>query len=261
MDSFEETYSRSKPKTKAGKKKRTKPDWLVSISSAQLMLAVAAVALILLAGKLFPASFNSLKAEFDRIMQVDMSVSQIVSTVRSVTFFQSPKEESTSEEASTDDDSMLEASGGEDVEIYKATDTVCFAPLDTTVDMCVPVRGRITSKFGYRIHPITGAFGTHNGTDIAADEGTPIYAAFNGKVEEVGYTSARGNYIILAHGGDTKTVYMHCSETVAPEGANIRSGEIIAKVGSTGRSTGPHLHFSIIVNGKYCNPEWLLNDL
>ena len=246
MESFDETYSRTKPKSK--KKFNKKRDWLVNISTVQLVLAAAGIVLILLAGRFFPASFNSLKAEFNRIMQTDMTVSQIVETVKTAVKYYEPETEPVS-------------AGGEDTALYKATAEVCFAPLDTTVEMCVPVQGRISSKFGYRVHPVTGEFGIHNGTDIAAEEGTPIQAAFNGTVEEIGFTSARGNYIILAHGGETRTVYLHCSEIVAPEGAKVRAGEIIAKVGSTGRSTGPHLHFSIKVNGKYCNPEWLLNDL
>ena len=263
MDSFDETYSRAKPKAGKRKKQASGPDWLVSVCTAQLMLAAVGIALLLLTARFFPASFNSIKAEFGRIMQNDMSVSQIVSTVRSVLTPETVTEKVT-EESSTayeEESTVPEAAGGEDVEIYKATDTVCFAPLDTTVPICVPVQGRISSRFGYRVHPVTGEFGIHNGTDIAADEGTPIYAAFNGTVEETGYTSVRGNYIILSHGSNTQTIYLHCSEIVAPEGANVRSGEIIAKVGSTGRSTGPHLHFSIKVDGKYCNPEWLLDDV
>ena len=170
------------------------------------------------------------------------------------------KDMSASESAEVDYP-VLYGAGGEDSAVYEATENVCFAPFDTTVDMIIPTEGKITSRFGYRYHPITGVFGVHNGTDIAAPEGTPIYAAFNGKVEEVGCNSVRGNYILLSHGGNTKTLYMHCSEITVPEGAVVRQGEIIAKVGSTGYSTGPHLHFSIIIGGKYCNPEWLINDI
>ena len=130
--------------------------------------------------------------------------------------------------------------------------------IDTTVDIVMPTDGKITSQFGYRYHPITGKFGIHNGTDIAAPEGTPIYAAFNGRVEEIGYNSVRGNYILLSHGGDTQTLYLHCSEIVAPEGAVVRQGEIIAKVGNTGYSTGPHLHFEVRINGVRVDPERLL---
>lgn len=236
-DSFDETYSRrrtSHPKENSEKKK----DWLVSLCTAQLVLAAVGVVLLLLVLKASPAGFNELKNRFDSIMQNDMSVSQVVASLRSLADFQ--------------------ASGGEDVKTYEATENVSFAPVETTVDICVPVQGKITSRFGYRVHPITGKFGIHNGTDIAAPEGTRISAAFNGIVEETGYNDVRGNYILLSHGGDTKTLYLHCSEILVEEGTVVRQGEIIALVGSTGWSTGPHVHFSILIGGKYCNPEWLI---
>jgi len=220
------------------RKNRRKGDWLVEVSSVQLVLACIGVILVLLVSKLSPVTFSGLKSEFDALMQNDIGAKEKVSVSVDASF----------------------AAGGED-EKYEATENVCFAPFDTTVEMTMPTNGRITSRFGYRYHPITGEFGVHNGTDIAAPEGTPIFAAFNGKVEEVGYNSVRGNYILLSHGGDTKTLYLHCSEITAPEGAVVRQGEVIAKVGSTGYSTGPHLHFSILIGGKYCNPEWLINDL
>ena len=232
MASVDETRSDSQNKRSKKNKKKTdrKNDWLVVISSVQLALALLGVALTMLISKVSPSTFSSLKTEFDLLMQKDIGVFD------------------------------FSGSGGVD-EKYEATENVCFAPPDTTVSMVVPAEGRISSRFGYRQHPITGNFGIHNGTDIAAPEGTPIYAAFNGTVEEVGYNSARGNYVLLSHGGDTQTLYLHCSEIVAPEGAVVRGGEIIAKVGSTGDSTGPHLHFSIKIGGKYCNPEWLMDDI
>lgn len=234
MDSFDETYSDlRKKKSDDKRKKKPKQDWLVAISAVQLVLAVLGVLLLFTVSKLSPVTFSSLKAEFESLMQKDISESKEVS---------------------------LFAAGGED-EKYEATENVCFAPFDTTVKMIVPTQGRVTSRFGYRHHPITGKFGIHNGTDIAAPEGTPICAAFNGMVEEIGYNKVRGNYILVSHGGDTQTLYMHCSEVVAPEGAVVRQGEVIAKVGSTGYSTGPHLHFSILIGGKYCNPEWLIDDI
>ncbi len=241
MDGFDETYSNSRKKKAEKNKKRNerKRDWLVAVSSVQLVLALLGVALTFLISKVSPATFSALKAEFDLLMQKDIGASETASVIALNGFL---------------------AAGGEDVK-YEATENVCFAPLDTTVSIVMPTEGRITSRFGYRYHPITGKFGVHNGTDIAAPEGTPIYAAFNGNVEEVGYNNARGNYILLSHGGNTQTLYLHCSEITVSEGAVIRSGEIIAKVGSTGYSTGPHLHFSILIGGKYCNPEWLINDI
>ena len=251
MDEFDETYSDSR-RIKAGKNKKRnskKHDWLVSLSTVQLVLACIGIALLFAVSKSSPSTFLALKDEFYTFMQTDMSVREVAGRIYSVI----APEEKTTEEVS--------ASGGEDTETYEATQNVCFAPFDTTVDIVMPAEGEITSRFGYRYHPITGKFGVHNGTDIAAPEGTPIYAAFNGRVEEIGYNSVRGNYILLSHGGDTQTLYLHCSEIVAPEGAVVRQGEIIAKVGSTGYSTGAHLHFSILIGGQYCNPEWLINDL
>lgn len=250
MDGFDETYPRKRTAVSKKKKQNTKPDWLVGVSSAQLTLAVIGIALLLLISKASPAGFNDLRARFNAIMSTDMSVSQVVNAVKNFI----PEMTTAVEETSL-------PSGGEDIALYEATENVCFAPIETTVDICMPVEGGFTSRFGYRTHPITGKFGIHNGLDISAPEGTKISAAFNGVVEEVGYNKVRGNYILVAHGGETKTLYMHCSEIIAPEGAVVRQGEIIALVGNTGWSTGAHLHFSIIIGGKYCNPEWLLNDL
>lgn len=250
MEGFDETYPRKRTAVSKKKKRNTKHDWLVGISSAQLTLAVLGIALLLLISKASPAGFNDLRTRFNAIMSNDMSVSQVVNAVKSLIPDMTPAEEETSL-----------PSGGEDIALYEATENVCFAPIETTVDICLPVEGEFTSRFGYRTHPITGKFGIHNGLDIAAPEGTKISAAFNGVVKEVGYNKVRGNYILIAHGGETKTLYMHCSEVIAPEGAVVRQGEIIALVGNTGWSTGAHLHFSIIIGGKYCNPEWLLNDL
>lgn len=235
MGAFEETRFDSR-KTKTGKNKKRdngKSDWLVVLSSVQLALACFGVVLIIIVSKLSPVTFSALKTEFDLLTKKDIGIRETASQI---------------------------AAGGED-ETFEAAKNVCFAPFDTTVDIIMPVDGRITSRFGYRYHPITGEFGVHNGTDIAAPEGTPIYAAFNGRVEEVGYNSVRGNYILLSHGGNTQTLYLHCSEIIAPGGAVVRQGEIIARVGSTGYSTGPHLHFSILIGGKYCNPEWLIDDI
>jgi murein DD-endopeptidase MepM/ murein hydrolase activator NlpD len=133
-----------------------------------------------------------------------------------------------------------------------------LAPVYLTVKPIIPVDGELTSGFGYRIHPITKKLGFHTGVDIGADEGTPIKAAFNGTVVEVGVSNAYGNYIILDHGNGIKTFYGHCSALLAPKDAVIRAGETIAYVGNTGLSTGPHLHFEIRFYDKYINPAPLL---
>ncbi|MBQ7100740.1 MAG: M23 family metallopeptidase, partial [Clostridia bacterium] len=180
MEGFDETYPRKRTVNSKKKRQNAKPDWLVGISSAQLTLAVIGIALLLLISKASPADFNELRTRFNAIMSNDMSVSQVVNAVKNLIPDISPAEEETSL-----------PSGGEDVALYEATENVCFAPIETTVDICLPVDGEFTSRFGYRTHPITGKFGIHNGLDIAAPEGTKISAAFNGIVEEVGCNNVR----------------------------------------------------------------------
>ena len=125
--------------------------------------------------------------------------------------------------------------------------------------MAVPVKGRITSPFGYRVHPIYGTRLFHNGVDIGAESGTPIVAALNGRVEEAEYDDSYGYYVILNHGDDFTTVYAHCSELLVTAGDTVTKGQTIALVGSTGVSTGPHLHFEVRRGEYRVNPEWLVN--
>lgn len=114
---------------------------------------------------------------------------------------------------------------------------------------------RITSNFGYRDSPTAGASTYHQGIDIGASTGTGIYAAASGTVTEASYSSSRGYYVVISHGSGVSTVYMHCSELYVSAGDKVTQGETIAAVGSTGISTGPHLHFGVIEDGVYVNPR------
>ena len=117
------------------------------------------------------------------------------------------------------------------------------------------VSGTITSRFGYRSDPFTGKTSGHNGLDIAAPKGTPILAAASGTVIAAGYQSAMGNYVIVYHNESYSTIYMHASKLKVSVGQQVGKGQTIALVGSTGRSTGNHLHFTVKCNGSYVNPE------
>lgn len=125
----------------------------------------------------------------------------------------------------------------------------------------LPVEGTVTSLFGYRIHPITGEPDFHMGMDIAAEEGTAVLCALPGTVTDVGVSTVYGNYIVVQHSKTFQTRYCHLSEAVAQTGENVRRGARIGLVGNTGMSTGPHLHFDVIVDGKYSNPIWILEEL
>lgn len=124
-----------------------------------------------------------------------------------------------------------------------------------------PVVGRISSEYGYRNHPITGKYSLHNGLDIAADSGTEILSAYDGVVKSAGYSSTYGYYMIITHSDNLETLYAHCSKLKADEGDVVKKGDTVALVGSTGRSTGPHLHFEVRVNSYRIDPQWLLSEL
>lgn len=112
----------------------------------------------------------------------------------------------------------------------------------------------ITSPFGWREHPITGEEKFHNGIDIAAEEGAPIPAVWQGQVTYASWYEGFGNTVILYHGGGYYTLYGHCSQLLVNVGEEVGQGQIIALVGSTGISTGPHLHLSLVVNQEYIDP-------
>lgn len=120
--------------------------------------------------------------------------------------------------------------------------------------LTIPVNGRVTYGFGYRVHPIYKRRLFHQGIDIAAPTGTPIRAAAAGKVVRAGPCGTYGNIVELDHGGGASTLYAHCSRVLVKAGDRVRAGQKIADVGSTGLSTGPHLHFEVSIDGKPRDP-------
>ena len=125
------------------------------------------------------------------------------------------------------------------------------AKVELGISLIRPTTGTITSRFGIRSRD------NHKGIDIGADKGTPIYAAASGTVyvSQYGYSGGYGNYIILSHGNGIQTLYGHCSELCVSAGETVSQGQPIARVGSTGISTGNHLHFEVRVNGVAQDPQ------
>jgi murein DD-endopeptidase MepM/ murein hydrolase activator NlpD len=122
-----------------------------------------------------------------------------------------------------------------------------------------PLRSyRLTSPFGPRVNPVTGAFRVHQGLDLAAPEGAEVYAAQEGVVIEMDTDPIYGNYIIIRHGENWASLYGHLSKFETALRNRVRSGSLIGRVGSTGQSTGPHLHFELRQNGKAQDPGRLL---
>ena len=129
------------------------------------------------------------------------------------------------------------------------------APPSSAGWVCPVPSYRLTSSFGMRVHPVLGYARMHNGVDMACASGTPIYASRSGKVTTASYQAGgAGNYVSINHGDGFSSIYMHMTHYIVSAGQYVNAGQVIGYVGSTGISTGPHLHFGISHNGRYVNP-------
>ena len=117
-----------------------------------------------------------------------------------------------------------------------------------------PVKGRISSPFGWRRDPFNGVRSFHKGIDIVADTGAPVKAAMGGRVALVGFSPVLGKYVVISHNDGYQTMYAHLNAARTARGAAVSQGDVIGEVGNTGYSTGPHLHFVIYKNGREVNP-------
>jgi murein DD-endopeptidase MepM/ murein hydrolase activator NlpD len=133
--------------------------------------------------------------------------------------------------------------------------TVYELPFETAL----PAAGRLSSSFGYRIHPIYGDWRFHYGVDIANSAGTPIVAFADGTVTAAGTSNGYGNYVILEHDGGFFTLYAHCRTVNVKAGQTVKRGQKIAAIGSTGVTTGPHLHFELRYGDAFLDPAGYLD--
>jgi murein DD-endopeptidase MepM/ murein hydrolase activator NlpD len=123
-----------------------------------------------------------------------------------------------------------------------------------------PAHGWLTDSFGGRTDPFTGEQGFHQGIDISADKGNPVYATADATVDSATYTGDYGNLVVLRHAFGLLTRYGHLSKFVVRSGQPVKRGDVIGYVGATGRATGSHLHYEILANGKLINPLQLLSQ-
>ena len=267
-------------------KKKTKTDYLVRLILLQSVICVLIVSGVFLASKVSPTAYAKMREDYRKIMQNDMSASEMLEQLKDTAdFVFKPSEsaepafsanvatESSAEKITvnsfdvTSDETgetvavgeIINGSGGGDIESKEAVKGTSFAPYYVSVDPVLPVKNaRITSRFGYRTNPVSGNYGFHTGLDLAAAEGTPVSAAFYGKIVETGESDVWGKYVLMEHSEGLSTYYCHLSEIYVEENAVIRQGETVGLVGSTGWSTGPHLHFEVRINGVRVDPERLL---
>lgn len=237
-DDFEQTETVEKKKNSTN-----------SVMIVQLVVCIFAVVSVFLIGRLSPQTFEFIRDEYNRIMSVDMDAKEIASSAKKVIERAKATDEGQTAEKSTERKNVNTVKSAADGEVMAV-----MSLFKSDEEITVPVHGEITSEYGNRTNPVSGEYLMHSGVDIAASQGTEIRAAYSGIVSEVGSNSVGGNYISLVHKDGSETLYCHCSKIIAEKGDVIRAGETIALVGSTGRSTGPHLHFEITVDGKTENP-------
>jgi len=136
------------------------------------------------------------------------------------------------------------------------------APYVSADGFCSPIganwRSIVTSEFGNRVDPISGQRSGHTGMDLAVPQGTPVRAALPGTVIVAGYEGSYGNYVMIEHANNLRTVYAHCSQLTVHSGQTVQAGTVVALSGATGRVTGPHLHFEVRVNNQRTNPRYYL---
>ncbi len=216
--------SESEPQEETQVKKPNDPN--IKILTLQCVICILIIVFCLISKTFFGDLFSQIKGWYSENVAVDTDISQVLNTDSAVG---GPLE------TSLEDAKVL---GGE---------------------FFLPVSGTVSSPYGYRIDPFTNEPSAHNGLDIAANEGSDIFAVSEGKIETALYTSGDyGNYIIIDHNG-FKTLYAHLSKISVKKGQVVSGGEKIGQCGSSGRSTGPHLHFELRIETKRIDPTPFLN--
>ena len=269
-------YEREYPyrrRTQTEPENEIKPYYMGRVILTQFLIFTVLFLIIFFMSRSGGERFLKLREIYGSIMQRDMSASEVWGEVKETFSFltDSPLKNANEEEATetnneasteiaeetfAEAEENLDGAGGEDL-IYPK-ENASFSPFYLSMPIVKPINPkRLSSPFGYRINPVTNEYGFHSGLDMAAPEGTPIKAAFDGTVSKAASSKARGNYVMIDSVGGIKTVYCHCSKLLVTEGQQITAGEIIAEVGSTGQATGPQLHLEIRINGIYYNPAWV----
>ncbi len=258
------------------KKAEKSGDPFLKLTGVQLVCCGLILGLVFGAMKLNAPLFERMRAEFNSLNAADYDPGSFhffdFGSAEEKQESDAAEPEASDETAQTENDPAADPSeaadaaqqtdavsaGGEDLSAQDALRTISFAFYDVGGAVVLPVNGQISSSFGERVHPIYGTQGFHSGQDIAAPEGTPIYAAMDGEVIAAGVGEMSGNYVKLAHENGVETLYCHMSARNVEEGVAVRRGDVIGFVGHTGLATGPHLHFEVHIDGVKHDPAILL---
>ncbi len=262
------------------KKEIEKKDWFSVIMIVQTVVCAIIITLLVVSAYSDGKFASLMRDEYTKLMTGDITVDDIADALKNLNSDDKPAASAESQSLSDvtsdniHDDPVSEVydeiesesviGGGEDLQ-FTSLDTlegICFDEYNVDFSMIVPLDNyRVTSRFGYRISPVSDSAGLHTGIDLAADYGTPIYASADGYVLDAMYDNSYGNYVKIQHPDGFVTIYAHCSLLNVKSGETVKQGDVIAKVGSTGASTGNHLHFEMRKDNIRVNPEYVLTDL
>lgn len=245
-----------------------KRDYFSGVMIVQMIVCICIIALLLMSARSNGKFANAMKTSYAKFMTGDFTVDDFADAFKSVKEYtatfsseMSDVSEEYSESKIESETETVKIGGGADLEFTSldALEGICFDKYNANISFAFPLKEyEITSLFGYRISPVSGNAGIHTGLDMATDYGMPIYASADGKVVDASYDNSYGYYVKLEHSDGYVTIYAHCSELSARTGDNVKQGEKIAEVGSTGDSTGNHLHFEIRKDNIRIDPYYAL---
>ncbi len=245
------------------KKDEKKKDYFTVVMIVQTVLGSLLIIAMLVSFRGQGGFLAVMTENYLKYMQSDFTADDISDVINKIQSSVKTDEADKNIITATESESELPAIGGKDIEFssLETLEGISFENIETGIVMEYPLKEyRITSEFGYRTGPVTNEVGVHTGLDMAADYGTPIYAAADGEVVDSAWDNSYGNYVKILHRNNTVSIYAHCSRLCVDEGESVEQGEKIAEVGSTGASTGNHLHFEVRKNNIRINPYFLLNE-
>lgn len=233
------------------KKPEVKRDMFAVLCLIQCAALVSMVLLIFIVSRTDGELFLEMKQDIGKLFAEDLDIGGYYtennepSVQGAVINMSQITQESVAAEKETQAQLVADAPGDNVLEVYDSA-------------YVMPVNGTVTSEYGSRIHPVYYTESFHSGRDIAAAEGSNIYAVADGTVIAAGQAEKAGLYVKIDHGNGYTALYCHCSALYTEEGINVRKGEVIAAVGQTGLATGPHLHFELYRDGVITDPGEIL---
>ena len=240
------------------KKKKTKADYFIRLLAVQFAAIMIVACAVAAASKISPSAYSTKTAESTN-EKIILSAADFEVVTASLMVDSTEALHYASEDAIAV--GVITGTGGEDIGSEQAVEGTTFAAYTVSAPVTLPVENaRLTSAFGYRTNPVSGNYGFHTGIDLAVAENTPVAAAYGGVVTDSGESDVWGKYVLIEHSDGFETYYCHLNDIYAPEGTVLRSGETLGLVGSTGWSTGPHLHFEVRIDGVRVDPEPLVFD-